>query len=115
MTFVVTDKCINCKHTACVDICPADAFREGSNFLVIDPEECVDCGLCVPECPEEAIFAESELPDEAQTFIQINAELAQEWPEILEPKAPMDDYKSWSGKPDKLALLERIPVKELSA
>ncbi len=107
MTYVVTDNCIQCKHTECVDICPADAFREGKNFIVIDPDECVDCGLCVPECPEEAIFAESELTTDDEHFLELNAELAKEWPLILEKLPPIEGYQSWSGKPNKLAHLER--------
>ena len=62
MTYVVTEACIKCKHTDCVDVCPTDAFREGPNFLAIDPDECIDCTLCVPECPVEAIFAEDDVP-----------------------------------------------------
>ncbi|MCF2909103.1 ferredoxin family protein [Pseudoalteromonas sp. DL2-H2.2] len=105
MAYVVTDNCINCKHTECVDICPADAFREGSNFLVIDPNECVDCGLCVPECPEEAIFAESELDDSDIHFVELNADLAVKWPEILESKEPLSDHQKWSGQPEKIEFL----------
>ena len=63
MTYVVTESCIKCKYTDCVDVCPVDCFREGPNFLVIDPEECIDCTLCVAECPVEAIFAEDDVPD----------------------------------------------------
>ena len=78
MTFVVTESCIKCKYTDCVDVCPVDCFREGPNMLVIDPEECIDCTLCVPECPVEAIFAEDDVPDTQQAFIALNAELAKE-------------------------------------
>ncbi len=105
MAYVVTNNCIQCKHTECVDICPADAFREGSNFLVIDPDECVDCGLCVPECPEEAIFAESELDEKDIHFVQINADLAKRWPTILESVSPLDDHEKFSGIKDKMSLL----------
>ena len=76
MTFVVTESCIQCKHTDCVDVCPTDAFREGPNFLVIDPDECIDCALCVPECPVEAIFAEDDVPPDQRAFTPLNAELA---------------------------------------
>ena len=76
MTFVVTESCIRCKHTDCVDVCPTDAFREGPNFLVIDPDECIDCTLCVPECPVEAIFAEEDVPLDQRAFTALNAELA---------------------------------------
>lgn len=77
MTFVVGDNCINCKHTDCVEVCPVDCFYEGPNFLVIHPDECIDCALCEPECPVDAIFSEDELPDDQQAYLEINAELAQ--------------------------------------
>ena len=72
MTFVVGKDCINCKHTTCVQVCPVDCFYEGKNILVIDPEECIDCGLCEPECPVDAIFAEDEVPADQLDFIEIN-------------------------------------------
>ena len=107
MTYVVTDNCIRCKYTDCVEVCPVDCFHEGPNFLVIDPEECIDCTLCVPECPAEAIFSEDDLPDQYQNFIQINADLSQEWPVITEMKEALPDAADWDGKPDKLQYLER--------
>ena len=107
MTFVVTENCIKCKFTDCVDVCPVDCFREGPNFLVIDPTECIDCTLCVPECPAEAIFAEDDVPDEQQQFIALNAELAKIWPTITESKEGLDDADDWNNKPDKLKHLER--------
>ena len=107
MTYVVTENCINCKHTTCVDVCPTDAFREGENFLVIDPEACVDCDLCPAECPAEAIFEEDDLPEDQKQFIEINAELAKSWPEIDEATEPMDDYEKWDGVADKIKLLKR--------
>ncbi len=76
MTYVVTESCIRCKYTDCVDVCPVDCFREGPNFLVIDPDECIDCTLCVAECPVEAIFAEDDVPADQQQFTALNAELA---------------------------------------
>ena len=76
MTYVVTESCIRCKYTDCVDVCPVDCFREGPNFLVIDPDECIDCTLCVAECPVEAIYAEDDVPDDQQQFKALNAELA---------------------------------------
>jgi len=84
MTFVVTENCIKCKYTDCVEVCPVDCFHEGPNFLVIDPDECIDCTLCVPECPIEAIFDEEDLP-----------------------KPAPEDADDWDGKPNKLELLER--------
>lgn len=107
MTFVVTENCIKCKFTDCVDVCPVDCFREGPNFLVIDPTECIDCTLCVPECPAEAIFAEDDVPDAQQQFIALNAELAKIWPTITESKEGLDDADDWNNKPDKLKHLER--------
>lgn len=105
MTYVVTENCINCKHTTCVDVCPTDAFREGPNFLVIDPEACVDCDLCPAECPADAIFYEDDVPEEQTKFIELNAELSLIWPEINESKDALPDFKNWDGKPDKLVHL----------
>ncbi len=106
MTYVVTESCINCKHTTCVEVCPTDAFREGPNFLAIDPEACVDCDLCPAECPEDAIYEEEDVPADQIQFIELNAELAAAWPEISEAKDPHPEYEAWAGKTDKLALLE---------
>ncbi|HCP79882.1 MAG TPA: ferredoxin, partial [Pusillimonas sp.] len=79
MTHVVTESCIKCRYTDCVDVCPVDCFHIGPNFLVIDPDECIDCAVCVPECPVEAIYAEEDLPQDQLDFIRINAELTPEW------------------------------------
>ena len=91
MAYVVGEGCIGCKHTTCVKACPVDAFREGPNFLVIDPDECIDCDLCVPECPEEAIFHEEEVPENQIPFIDLNIKYAQIWPVIDQPKEPLLD------------------------
>jgi ferredoxin len=107
MTFVVTEQCIKCKYTDCVDVCPVDCFHAGANFLVIDPDVCIDCTLCVPECPANAIFAEDELPPEQQHFAALNAKLARWWPLITERQPPPDDAAHWDGFPGKFALLER--------
>ncbi|MEH6470301.1 MAG: ferredoxin FdxA [Halopseudomonas sp.] len=107
MAFVVTENCIKCKYTDCVEVCPVDCFYEGPNFLVIHPDECIDCALCVPECPVDAIFEEGDLPDDQLEFIQLNAELAEVWPNIGEMKAAPEDAADWNGKPDKKKLLER--------
>jgi ferredoxin len=107
MTFVVTENCIKCKYTDCVEVCPVDCFHEGPNFLVIDPDECIDCTLCEPECPINAIYAEDDLPDGQEQFIALNAELSQAWPVITEMKDPPPDADDWKDKPDKLQYLER--------
>lgn len=107
MTYVVTENCIKCKYTDCVEVCPVDCFREGPNFLVIDPDECIDCTLCVPECPVNAIFAEDDVPPAQSAFIQLNAELARDWPTIIEKKPAPADAAEWEDKPGKLKYLER--------
>lgn len=107
MAYVVTEACIKCKFTDCVDVCPVDCFHEGPNFLVIDPNECIDCTLCVAECPVEAIFAEDDVPATQRGFIALNAELAAKWPVIAERKAPAADADAWCAVKDKLGLLER--------
>ncbi|VAW80889.1 4Fe-4S dicluster domain / Domain of unknown function DUF3470 [hydrothermal vent metagenome] len=107
MTFVVGENCIKCKYTDCVEVCPVDCFHEGPNFLVIDPEECIDCTLCEPECPAEAIFPEDDLPEDQAAFLALNDELAQKWPVITQQKDPPPDADEWLGKEDKLKLLER--------
>jgi ferredoxin len=109
MASVVTENCIKCKYMDCVDVCPMSAFHEGPNFLVIDPDECTDCLMCVPECPVEAIFHETELPAVYEQFKRLNAELAKQWPTIAykEEKEPPADAKEWAYIPDKLKLLER--------
>ena len=106
MTFVVKENCIKCKHTTCVDFCPVDAFREGPNFLVIDPLECIDCNQCPSECPVGAIFEEDELPEEQAHFLELNAELAARWEPIFESKEPPADHEQWDGVPNKIELLE---------
>ena len=107
MTYVVTESCIKCKYTDCVEVCPVDCFHEGPNFLVIDPDECIDCTLCVPECPVDAIFAEDDLPKEQSQFLALNAELAKNWPVITEKKDAPPDAAEWENKPGKLKDLER--------
>lgn len=107
MTFVVTEKCIHCKYTDCVEVCPVDCFHEGPNFLVINPEECIDCTLCVPECPVEAIYAEEELPEKYQSYLQLNEELANIWPVINEVIPQLKDADIWAVREDKLKYLQR--------
>ncbi len=107
MTFVVTDNCILCKYTDCVEVCPVDCFHEGPNFLVIDPDECIDCTLCEPECPANAIYAEDELPADQEPFLALNEELSQKWPVITTQKEPMEEAEKWDGVPNKLQYLEK--------
>lgn len=107
MTYVVTESCIRCKYTDCVDVCPVDCFREGPNFLVIDPDECIDCTLCVAECPAEAIFAEDDVPEDQLKFIALNAELAKTFKLISEKKDAPEDADEWLHVKDKLKYLER--------
>ncbi|MGC9402126.1 MULTISPECIES: ferredoxin FdxA [Vibrio] len=107
MAFVVTDNCIKCKYTDCVAVCPADAFYEGPNFLAISPIDCIDCGLCVPECNAQAIFQEDELADDQQVFIKLNEELAEIWPNITEVKPAMEEAEEWNGVENKLGMLEK--------
>ncbi len=107
MTHVVTENCIKCKFTDCVIVCPTDAFREGPNCLVIHPDWCIDCTLCVAECPAEAIFSDESLPDAQHAFIALNAELADIWGPITDKKDAPTDADDWNGKPGKLGLLER--------
>ena len=107
MTFVVTEACIKCKYTDCVEVCPVDCFHEGPNFLAIDPEECIDCHLCVPECPVDAIYPDDEVPEDQQQYIQLNAELAQKWPVITTMKPAPEDADTWASKTDKHDQLEQ--------
>ena len=107
MTSVVTENCIKCKYQDCVEVCPVDCFYEGPNFLVIHPDECIDCALCEPECPANAIFSEDEVPKGQEVFIALNAELADKWPNITQIGERPADAAEWDGKPNKLALLER--------
>ena len=107
MTHVVTEACIKCKYTDCVDVCPVDCFREGPNFLVIDPDECIDCAVCIPECPANAILPEEDVPGNQQQFIQINADLAKTWPSITKRKNPLPDADEWKDKTGKLGDLIR--------
>lgn len=107
MTHVVTESCIKCKYTDCVDVCPVDCFREGPNFLVIDPDECIDCAVCIPECPAGAIYAEEDLPEDQVKFIQINIDLTKEWPSITRMKEHLPDADDWKDVKDKLQYLEK--------
>lgn len=107
MPFIVTEACIKCKYTDCVEVCPVDCFHEGPNMLVIDPDECIDCTLCEPECPVEAIMSEDDVPQELRHFINLNAELAKSWPTITEIKDAPADADEWKGVKDKFKYLEK--------
>jgi ferredoxin len=107
MTYVVTEACIRCKYTDCVDVCPVDCFHEGPNFLVIDPDECIDCTLCVAECPVEAIYAEDDVPAGQESFKALNAELSKKWKQIIERKPAPPDADQWKGVEGKLDQLDR--------
>jgi ferredoxin len=109
MTHVVSDSCIRCKYTDCVDVCPVDCFREGPNMLVIDPDECIDCAVCIPECPVNAIYAEEDLPADQVQFIKINADLSQTpgWTSITKRKEALPDAEEWKDKTNKLSELVR--------
>ena len=106
MPFIVTEPCIKCKYTDCVDVCPVACFHEGENMLVIDPEECIDCGVCVDECPVTAIFSEDEVPEKWNDYIELNAKLAAVWPVIEEGKEALDsadEFKEVEEKRDQLS------------
>lgn len=107
MTFVVTEACIRCKFTDCVEVCPVDCFHEGPNMLVIDPDECIDCTLCEPECPVEAIKSEDDLSEAEHEFLELNAELSKLWPTITEIKDPPEDADEWRDVEGKLEHLQR--------
>ncbi len=109
MTFVVLEDCIQCKHTDCVSVCPVDCFYEGPNFLVINPDECIDCALCEPECPVDAIRAEDEVPVDQKEFIELNAELAanENWKRITVKQDALADHQQWQGIKGKISQLDR--------
>ena len=110
MAYVVAKPCIKCKFTDCVAVCPVDCFREGENFLVIDPEECIDCGACVPECPVEAIFEEDDVPSKWSEYIELNANLAAQWPIIDDSKDPLPEAEEMKDVVKKRAMLSESPA-----
>jgi ferredoxin len=107
MTYVVNESCIKCKYMDCVEVCPVDCFYEGENMLVIHPDECIDCGVCEPECPVDAIKPDTE--DGLEKWLGINAKYARVWPNITIKREPPADAKDWEGKPDKANLLSLNP------
>ena len=110
MAYIVAEPCINCKFTDCVAVCPVDCFYEGENFLVISPDECIDCGACVPECPTEAIFPEDELPEKWAEYTELNARLTDAWPVITDRKDPLPEADEWKDKTDKRGELSEQPA-----
>ena len=108
MTYVVTGACIRCKYTDCVDVCPVDCFYEGTNMLVIDPDECIDCGVCEPECPASAILPDSD--PQAAEWLELNGKYAKEWPNITESRDPLPDADDWLDKAGKLSELNPEPA-----
>lgn len=107
MTHVVTEACIRCRYTDCVDVCPVDCFKAGPNFLVIDPDECIDCAVCIPECPVNAIYAEEDVPDDQRDFVALNADLSQIWNNITRKESPMPDADEWAKVEHKRDQLDR--------
>jgi ferredoxin len=105
LTHVVTEACISCKYTDCVAVCPVDCFHEGPNFLVIDPDGCIDCGVCIPECPVEAILEEKDLSPDQLEYVALNAALAPRWPVITTTQEPLPDAAQWAERKDKRSLL----------
>jgi ferredoxin len=101
MTYLVTDNCIKCKHMDCVEVCPVDCFYEGENFLTINPDECIDCGVCAPECGPGAILSDAELGDEKDKWYDINLKYSLEWPVITVKGEKPFDADEWDGIPNK--------------
>jgi ferredoxin len=108
MTYVVTENCIRCKFMDCVEVCPVDCFYAGENMLVIHPDECIDCGVCEPECPAEAIVPDSDRKATPE-WLEVNAKYASLWPNITMKEEPPEDAESWNGKPGKKTELSPRP------
>jgi ferredoxin len=107
MAYVVAEPCVNCKYTDCVEVCPVDCFYEGANFLVIHPDECIDCGACEPACPTKAIFPEESLPEKWKEYTALNLDLCKKWPNIAEKKDAMAEADKWKDielKRDKFSM-----------
>jgi ferredoxin len=109
MTYVVTEPCIKCKYTECLQACPVICFHEGQNFLVIDPDDCIDCGACVDPCPVDAIFPESEVPGKWQHYVALNKKYARLWPVITMEKPPLSTAEEFSTVADKAELFDSAP------
>ena len=111
MTYVVTENCIKCKYTDCVEVCPVDCFYEGENMLVINPDECIDCGVCVPECPAEAIFPDND-PAATEFWLEVNRKYSETWPNLTAKKDALPGADEENGKPGKEAFLSPQPATE---
>jgi ferredoxin len=110
MAYVVAEPCIKCKYTDCVEVCPVNCFYEGENFLVIHPDECIDCGACEPVCPTKAIFPETELPEKWKEYKALNATFAtNNWPNIAEKREGLPEAEAFKDKQDKRNLLSTKP------
>ena len=107
MTYIVNDSCIACKYTDCVEVCPVDCFYEGENMLVIHPDECIDCGVCEPECPADAIRPDTE-PD-MEKWVEFNRKYSELWPVIITKKDPLPNADEMDGKPGKMDLFSENP------
>jgi ferredoxin len=106
MAYVVAEPCIKCRYTDCVEVCPVDCFYQGPNFLVIQPDECIDCGACEPVCPTKAIFPEDSLPEKWKEYVQLNADLSKKWQQITEKQDALPDADKWKDVAEKRAELD---------
>lgn len=102
MTYIVADNCIKCKYMDCVNVCPVDCFYEGENMLVINPSECIDCGVCEPECPADAIFPDTTKKLDVSGWLELNAEYSKKWPNVTKARPHAPDAKEYDGEPNKL-------------
>jgi ferredoxin len=110
MTHVVAEPCVKCKYTVCVEYCPVDCFYEGEVSLAINPDECIDCACCVPECPAGAIFRDEDLPPKWHEYLELNARLAREWPLIQKQIDPLPDADRWKAVEAKREHLSERPA-----
>lgn len=116
MTYVVKGECVDCKHTTCVKVCPVDCFHEGENTVVIDPEVCIDCAICEPECPVNAIVPDRKLETESdKKWLDFNTEMSKTWPVITKVKDPLPTYEQAAGYTDdeNWSKVSRIPAKQI--
>jgi ferredoxin len=112
VTFVVTEQCIRCKFMNCIEPCPVNCFYEGPEFLVINPDECIDCNACATECPVNAIYQDKDLPAGQRDFIEINRGLSQIWPPAVAPCPPLPEREHWRSIPMKRQFLQPdVPAK----